>query len=309
MLYSSNSRDSFTFSVIIPTRNERKDILTTLDRCLELSPPPIEILVVDDSTDGTPQIVSQYAERGVQLIHRTENRNGCCGARNVGLSEARGDIVVFFNADDRPDADFLERLSKIYESGADYVIVKSEVMNKSSIWGKFTNSHSEYWLRKSPNMEWSEGFSCKRAVALNVHGFPGDFPVPFCRDWMLGDTLNKAGYKKIVDLSITMLHRTPDNLSEYWQNQKWRGTFAPLHYYYFHEWPFPFVMGRELLKLIRTFFYLLLVFPQIIEAIRYVKYTERKYLDIPSLWFVRNIQMIASTAGNFVGLISLLKAI
>jgi uncharacterized protein (DUF2126 family) len=77
--------DTPLVSIVIPARNEVRDIAATLDTILAIDYEPKEILVVDDSTDETPDIVVRYAGRGVRLIHREQNRNGCCGARNLGM--------------------------------------------------------------------------------------------------------------------------------------------------------------------------------------------------------------------------------
>jgi len=86
------------FSIVIPTYNEEKDIGATLDSLLGLRYSDKEIVVVDDSTDTTPQIVSAYAGRGVKLI-RPEVRKGRCEARNIGVRASSGDVVVILNAD------------------------------------------------------------------------------------------------------------------------------------------------------------------------------------------------------------------
>lgn len=123
----TTEEDSALISIIIPTRNEANDIAATLERCLDLEYEPKEIVVIDDSTDKTPFIVATYASRGVRLVHRSTNSDGCCGARNLGMQEARGSIIVLLNADDRPGTDFLERLSRQYKNGADCLITRSVV--------------------------------------------------------------------------------------------------------------------------------------------------------------------------------------
>ena len=70
MAESHATHAAASFSFVIPTRNEAEDIRRTLERCLAVDYPHKEILVVDDSTDETPRIVSEYADRGVRLIHR-----------------------------------------------------------------------------------------------------------------------------------------------------------------------------------------------------------------------------------------------
>ena len=99
-----------SFSLIIPTKNEALDIAGTLEACLAIDYPHKEVIVVDDSSDDTPEIAAGYADRGVRVIHRERNENACCGARNLGMQRATGDVVVVINGDARPSADFLERL-------------------------------------------------------------------------------------------------------------------------------------------------------------------------------------------------------
>jgi glycosyltransferase involved in cell wall biosynthesis len=288
-------------SVIIPTRNEAADIAHSLEACLALRYEPKEIIVVDDSTDGTPQIVSTYAPRGVRLIHREHNDNGCCGARNLGMKMANGEIVVVLNADNVPQPDFLDRLLPHYHDGADYVIVRSLVMNRDNLWGEYTYATNMAWLSTQPNMEWSEGFSCRRAAAEAVGYIPGYFPVPFCRDWKIGEALNRAGFKKHIDLNIPMEHVTPDTLKTYWHNQIWRGTFSSPHAYYFGHKPLPIILLREVLKAGRAALCYLLVVPALITAARISTHTNRGWRAVPSLFWAGLVQSVATSVGNFKG--------
>ncbi len=103
------------FSIIIPTYNEARDIVATLESLLALDYPDREIIVVDDSTDRTPEIVRGYAAQGVRLIH--PGGGGRCEARNLGIRKASGEVVVLLNADVRLPADFLRRLACHYQRG------------------------------------------------------------------------------------------------------------------------------------------------------------------------------------------------
>ena len=126
-----------SFSLIIPTRNEAQDIAGTIEACLAIDHPQKEIIVVDDSTDETPQIAGRYADRGVTVIHRERNENACCGARNLGMQRATGDVIVVINGDARPSPDFLNRLIPHYEQGADLVVVCSRAKNHDQISGRY----------------------------------------------------------------------------------------------------------------------------------------------------------------------------
>ena len=56
------------FSIVTPSYNEEKDIRETLEYFINLSYPNKEIIVVDDSTDRTPEIVKEFESQGVRLI-------------------------------------------------------------------------------------------------------------------------------------------------------------------------------------------------------------------------------------------------
>ena len=289
-------------SIVIPTRNEEDDIAGTLDRCLALDYERKEIIVIDDSIDSTPSIVSTYADRGVRLIHRQENYNGCCGARNLGMQQATGEIIVLFNGDNRPQADFLRRILPHYENGADYVVVQPVVANAQSIWGKYLHAAALNYLSGQPYLEWSEGFSCRRAVAAKAGYIPGDFPIPFCRDYMLGPALTRAGGVKHVDLTILMEHIVPGNFQGYWRNQVWRGTFAAPHAYYFGKRPVKVIWVRELLKLGRTILRYGLIIPALRQAVVLSRFAPQGRRDIPALLWASFVQEIALRTGNFKGL-------
>lgn len=90
-------------SVIIPVFNCEKYIAKSVSSVFEQDYRDIELIVVDDgSTDSTPQRLSElqekYSERRFYIISTANN--GVSAARNVGLSQAKGEYVTFLDADD-----------------------------------------------------------------------------------------------------------------------------------------------------------------------------------------------------------------
>lgn len=87
-------------SVIIPTYNYDKYIEKAIDSVLDQTYRDIEIIVVDDgSTDNTREIIeTRYKER-VRYFYQ-ENK-GAPAARNIGLHKAKGEYVIFLDADDQ----------------------------------------------------------------------------------------------------------------------------------------------------------------------------------------------------------------
>jgi glycosyltransferase involved in cell wall biosynthesis len=85
-------------SVVIPCYNQAHFLAEAIESALGQSYRPLEVIVVDDgATDSTFEVASRYAE--VRCV-RHANR-GLPAARNTGLRAARGDYVVFLDADDR----------------------------------------------------------------------------------------------------------------------------------------------------------------------------------------------------------------
>lgn len=85
-------------SVIIPTYNSRDYVQEAVDTILKQTYSNIEIIVVDSSTDDTKQVLERYGER-VRYFY--QEPKGVSAARNFGLSQARGSLVAFQDADDR----------------------------------------------------------------------------------------------------------------------------------------------------------------------------------------------------------------
>ncbi len=294
-------------SIVIPTRNEAADISATLEACLALDYEPKEIIVVDDSTDNTPEIIRTYAARGVRLIHRQDNRNGCCGARNAGMRAATGEIIVLLNADDRPGRDFIGRIIEHYRAGADFVLVRSVVQNRDNRWGEFIHASGLVHFHDSPDHTWSEGFSCRRDAAAAIGYIPGDFPVPFCRDNELGIALRDGGYVMHRDLSIPMEHVSPSDAGSYWRNQVWRATFCAPHAHYFGRLPVWAVAVRETAKAARNALRVALVVPLVWSNARAAKYAGLGIRAVPRLALVDAFHEAAGIAGLFKGVGLLLR--
>lgn len=89
---------SVTF--IVAAYNEEQVIAAKLENTLSLSYPPelIEIVVVSDgSDDATAEIVQGFAQQGVISLHQPVRR-GKTAALNRAVAQARGDIIVFSDA-------------------------------------------------------------------------------------------------------------------------------------------------------------------------------------------------------------------
>jgi len=101
-----------TVTLLISAFNEAAVIGSKLENALSLEYPSqrLEILVVSDaSTDGTDAIVELHAERGVKLLRMSERRGKTMGL-NTAMREARGEIIVFSDANILYQKDVIRQL-------------------------------------------------------------------------------------------------------------------------------------------------------------------------------------------------------
>ncbi len=85
-------------SVIIPCYKQARYLREAIESVLAQTYPYFEIIVVDDgSPDDTPDIAKGYS--GIRYVR--QNNQGVSAARNTGISESKGDYLIFLDADDR----------------------------------------------------------------------------------------------------------------------------------------------------------------------------------------------------------------
>ena len=94
-------------SIVITTYNYGQYLKEAINSALEQTLPPCEIIVADDgSTDNTAEIVAEYGDK-VRYI-RYEHK-GICQLRNALLDEAKGEWLLFLDADDYLATDISEQ--------------------------------------------------------------------------------------------------------------------------------------------------------------------------------------------------------
>lgn len=101
--------NSNLISIIIPTYNSSQYIKEAIDSALSQSYKNIEIIIVDDgSTDNTEDVIKSY--NGIEKIIYIKKRNGGpASARNLGITQAKGNYIAFLDADDIWDKCKLEK--------------------------------------------------------------------------------------------------------------------------------------------------------------------------------------------------------
>ncbi len=106
---------------MVPTRNEERSVGRVLRAIVRGVRPPLEILVVDDSTDGTARVVRRLAagHRCVRLV--AQEGKGWTAAFATGVAAARGEALVVVVADGSDDPADIEPMRCRLDSGFDLV--------------------------------------------------------------------------------------------------------------------------------------------------------------------------------------------
>ncbi len=111
-------------SIIVPVYNVEKYIERCMKSLLNQTYKNIEIILIDDkSKDKSKEICLEYAKsQKVVLVEHAENK-GLSGARNTGISVAKGKYIIFVDSDDYVEPNMIENLYACMKSNhADTVI-------------------------------------------------------------------------------------------------------------------------------------------------------------------------------------------
>ncbi len=115
-------------SIIIPLYNKEKYIYKTLLSCNKQSYKNIEIIIIDDgSTDSSGEICKSFVEKDSRFFYYYHLNRGVSFTRNCGLKLAKGDWILFLDADDclAPDyCEFCLESASYYK--VDVLIISSE---------------------------------------------------------------------------------------------------------------------------------------------------------------------------------------
>ena len=108
------------FSIIIPVYNVEKFLKQCLNSVLMQTFYNYEAIIIDDgSTDHSGQIAAEYCKKNEYFTLIVQENQGLGAARNRGMSFAKGEYLMFLDADDYLDFKALEQINQALESRMD----------------------------------------------------------------------------------------------------------------------------------------------------------------------------------------------
>lgn len=111
-------------SVIIPVYNTEKYLRKCLDSVINQTLKDIEIILVDDgSIDSSLDILREYEKKDSRVTVLSQQNKTAGAARQLGMTKAVGDYLVFWDSDDYFDLKSLEKMYKhAIKTNADVVV-------------------------------------------------------------------------------------------------------------------------------------------------------------------------------------------
>jgi glycosyltransferase involved in cell wall biosynthesis len=211
-------------SVIIPTYNEK----SILEDCVESlgiqSITNFEIVVVNDGSTDTSSQMLRGASKTLPNFRFFEQKHlGAGAARNLGAKHAKGEILVFVDADMTFDKDFLKNLTApIIEDQTKGTFSKEEyVSNWENVWARCWNINEGWKSKERHSADYPDYQPVFRAILKSEFDNVGGFtPGGYDDDWSL---YGKLGYQAMNAPGAIFYHNNPSSLAEVFAHAKWVG--------------------------------------------------------------------------------------
>lgn len=210
------------FSVIIPAKNEERNIANCLDSISAIDYPGehYEVIVVDNgSTDRTVIVAEEkgakvYAQPGLTIS----------GLRNFGARQAVGKILCFLDADCTVSEDWLKEASRYLDSTKIACFGSAPVVPSNATWVQKTWFRVRKKRSLIEEVAWLESMNMfiPAAKFISVSGF--DESLVTCEDYELSSRLLMHG-KIISDQGIVAVHHgEAADLCHFFRKERWRAT-------------------------------------------------------------------------------------
>ncbi len=215
-------------SVIILSYNSAETIRATLSSILQQDlDEPYRTIVIDNSDDRTPDIITQEFPQ-VRLIHNREHIDPGT-ARNLGITLARGEIIAFLDADCVAPPDWLSRMVAAQRAG--HLIVGGSIENgnseKTLAWANYLTKFQQFIPGGEPRLMYHVP-ACNISYHRSIFSRFGGFPTTFYpqEDLLLHWRLSQQGIGIWFDPSIQVKHTHRTTWRPYLRQQRRSGLIS-----------------------------------------------------------------------------------
>jgi len=193
-----------------------------------------EVIVVDDgSTDETADIAARYGARVLKQVN-----SGPASARNKGIAEARGTIVLFTDSDCVPAPDWIQEMAA--------PLADPQITGVKGIYRTQQKNLTARFIQVEYEDRYDHTARCKyvdfvdtyaagyrRDVLIANGGFSTYFPFASVEDQELSFRLASAGHKMVFNPRAIVYHHHPESWHRYVQRKYrigyWKTLVLRLH--------------------------------------------------------------------------------
>lgn len=197
-------------SAVVPVRNGSEYIVRCLNALKESTYGKFEVIVVDDaSEDNTAEVCIQSGATVIVL----DKQSGPAAARNRGAENARGDILLFIDADVVVNHDTLERIAGAFIDNPGISAVfgsyddAPEAPDFISQYRNLLHHYVHQRAKRDAKTFWTGCGAVRKEIFYDLGGFDKvRHPVPSMEDIEIGLRMSVRGYKIILDKNIQVKH-------------------------------------------------------------------------------------------------------
>jgi glucosyl-dolichyl phosphate glucuronosyltransferase len=117
-------------SIVISTYNRSQMLARAIESMLKQQVSvTYELVVVDNNcTDDTAQVVKQYANQSPMLRYMFEPKQGVSYGRNTGIAAAHADLIAFTDDDVLVESNWIERVKAVFDAEPDHGCIGGRVL-------------------------------------------------------------------------------------------------------------------------------------------------------------------------------------
>lgn len=230
-----------TVTVVVPVRNGMKVLPLCLNAMKTQTYPAelFEVIVIDDeSTDNTAAMVEEMANQWTASGVKTRLRlirkpwGGAGAARNRGVEEGWGDVVLFTDADCEPVSSWIEEMMKPLEDPRVQAVAGGYLTKQTSSVARLAQAEFEDRYRfvakhKYVDIAFTHSAAVRRPAFIDSKGFDERIPNN-ADDLELSYRLAVAGHRIVFAPKGLVYHQHPATWGDYIKKKMGRGYWRTL---------------------------------------------------------------------------------
>ncbi len=185
---------------------------------------PFEIILIDSSEDGTPEIVRSRFPR-VKLLH-FDDRKYPGTARNIGIAQANGDVFAFIDTDCVADCEWLANIAAAHRSADLCIGGVVDNGNPESLvgWAAYFLEFS-HWMPRGSKGELKEIATCNLSIKRSAFERYGPFlEQTYCSDTAFHWRMTGDGHHATMAPQIRIRHFNIDRFGSFLRHEYFHGN-------------------------------------------------------------------------------------